>query len=340
MTRFGAKSSNDTIEASESNPGILEIATQAETNTGTDDVRAVTPAKLANYSGLGGGGAGVAVEEDGSEEGTGIDRFDFTTGLNVAVSGTQATISAAGGGGSGNISGAYDIEANTSYTDAGMSDEFDTDTLDAQWTVLSVNGATATTGTANPFVLQGTPGIYDLTTRAKGILLQPRSNQTTPLEGIIFRQADALASGESIVMSTVLPDSNHTPTASGVLIEMLFGVNSTFGDTGFLQFHVIRNDTTFILLATNTGTTIGTVNFGIAETGRRIYMRVSRVSNDYWFLYSFDGIAWSFVGRSASNSTTYTHTFVRAQAQQNSTYSPVFPVNWIRHVASTAYDLW
>ena len=42
--------------------------------------------------------SGVAVEEDGTQEGTGIDRFDFTTGLNVSVSGSQATISADGGG--------------------------------------------------------------------------------------------------------------------------------------------------------------------------------------------------------------------------------------------------
>jgi len=38
--------------ASETTAGIAEIATQAETNTGTDDTRIVTPAKLAGYSGL------------------------------------------------------------------------------------------------------------------------------------------------------------------------------------------------------------------------------------------------------------------------------------------------
>ena len=38
--------------ASESTAGIAEIATQTETNTGTDDARFITPAKLANYSGL------------------------------------------------------------------------------------------------------------------------------------------------------------------------------------------------------------------------------------------------------------------------------------------------
>lgn len=37
--------------ASESAAGTAEIATQAETNTGTDDLRIVTPAKLKNYAG-------------------------------------------------------------------------------------------------------------------------------------------------------------------------------------------------------------------------------------------------------------------------------------------------
>lgn len=40
-----------TGSASEGSAGIAEIATQSETDTGTDDARIVTPAKLANYSG-------------------------------------------------------------------------------------------------------------------------------------------------------------------------------------------------------------------------------------------------------------------------------------------------
>ncbi len=37
----------NTIDASETVPGVIELATQAEVNTGTDAVRAVTPATLA-----------------------------------------------------------------------------------------------------------------------------------------------------------------------------------------------------------------------------------------------------------------------------------------------------
>ena len=39
--------------ASESTAGIAELATQAETDAGTDDARIVTPLKLATYSGMG-----------------------------------------------------------------------------------------------------------------------------------------------------------------------------------------------------------------------------------------------------------------------------------------------
>ncbi len=48
FTQFGASVS----QATETSMGIAELATQAETNTGTDDLRIVTPLKLANYTGF------------------------------------------------------------------------------------------------------------------------------------------------------------------------------------------------------------------------------------------------------------------------------------------------
>jgi hypothetical protein len=44
--------SNIVPAATESARGTAELATQAETNTGTDDARIVTPLKLANYTGI------------------------------------------------------------------------------------------------------------------------------------------------------------------------------------------------------------------------------------------------------------------------------------------------
>ena len=48
FVQFGTTAS----QATETSAGIAELATQAETNTGTDDLRIVTPLKLASYTGF------------------------------------------------------------------------------------------------------------------------------------------------------------------------------------------------------------------------------------------------------------------------------------------------
>jgi len=47
----------DEVSATDAIEGIVELATQAEVDTGTDSTRVVTPSTLANYSGLGGSSA-------------------------------------------------------------------------------------------------------------------------------------------------------------------------------------------------------------------------------------------------------------------------------------------
>lgn len=85
--------------ASETVAGSIEIATQAETNAGTDDVRAITPLKLATYEGSLGGSAlfgnattGPFTIAHGVTLGTGrllVDITDATTGFPVLVDFTQ-----------------------------------------------------------------------------------------------------------------------------------------------------------------------------------------------------------------------------------------------------------
>lgn len=52
----------DVPNASDTQQGIIEIATQAEVDAGTDTSKAVTPDTLSNYPGLGGGGGGGGID--------------------------------------------------------------------------------------------------------------------------------------------------------------------------------------------------------------------------------------------------------------------------------------
>jgi hypothetical protein len=61
--------SRDVVPASETVAGVVELATQAEVDTGTDTTRVVTPATLASYTGLGGTPEGTAVLSTGETVG-------------------------------------------------------------------------------------------------------------------------------------------------------------------------------------------------------------------------------------------------------------------------------
>ena len=85
-------------QATEETLGGGEIATQAETDAGTDDLRIVTPKKLANYSGLGASGTYPYVlivdsKTAGSEGGTFTQGAWRTRDLNTEVQDDDALAS-------------------------------------------------------------------------------------------------------------------------------------------------------------------------------------------------------------------------------------------------------
>lgn len=88
-------------DASTTAKGIIEIATQGEVNTGTDAVRAVTPDTLANYTGLGGGGAVDSVD---GETGA-VDLTDNYAPLSHVGSGGGAHANAVAAGAAGFMTG-------------------------------------------------------------------------------------------------------------------------------------------------------------------------------------------------------------------------------------------
>lgn len=79
--------------ATETNPGIAEIATQGETDTGTDDTRFVTPLKLANFVGAGGFPGSFT-----DLTATGTVSFTGATGAIVMTSATASSFGTTGAG--------------------------------------------------------------------------------------------------------------------------------------------------------------------------------------------------------------------------------------------------
>lgn len=282
--------------ASETVAGIAEIATQGETDAGTDDARIVTPLKLANYSGL-------------------------------------------GGGGSGNISGAYDIEAG-SYTDAGMSDEFASGTLDAQWT-------TATSSGTIDFPGQPATARYDLGSRPGTLLIQP-AYSTSALQRSTFRQNDNVSSGESLVLSCALPYLAKFASTTYTFLGFLLSDSGTYPGTNWTLLRAVINLTTANSSAatvevTNQTGALRQVPIDLA-TSQRLYLRISRKTinsiDSFVWLFSVDGIAWTLLYQNTATNYTDLHLTCEVNQQSNPSIAPVFPVNWIRHVAATAHDLW
>ncbi len=74
---------NSAPAATETTAGVAEIATQAETDTGTDDARTITPLKLANWSGR--KRKAVAAFGDGSATSFNVDHNFNTKDVLVSV---------------------------------------------------------------------------------------------------------------------------------------------------------------------------------------------------------------------------------------------------------------
>lgn len=243
-------------------------------------------------------------------------------------------------GGSGNISGAYDIEAGT-YTDAGMSDEFTSGTLDAQWTTAVASGT---------IDFPGQPGSarYDLASRSGTLLLQPQFS-TSAAQTMTMRVAGTVANGESLVMSCALPFLGREATTAYTSVGFVLNSSTTSPPTGtYNELRVIRQDTS----TSSGGPAVQAIVTGVSQkvlatddaSSSRIYLRVTRktvASTDTLFwMYSVDGVSWTSVFSNTATAFTQLWIQTNTNTQSSGGISPVYAVNWIRHVASTAHDLW
>lgn len=287
----------------------------------------------------GGGGSAHTIKDEGSAMTQRANLNFIGAGVTVTDdagnSETEVTIP-----GGGNITGAYDIESG-SYSDAGMSDEFASGTLDAKWT------ASVSSGTID-FPGQPASSCYDLTSRPGTLLLQP-AYSTSTFQDITLRQADSLASGESLVLSCALPHQAKGTSNNYTLLGFYLNSSTTSYNTGtWNAFRILVN-------ASGIGSSAALVQM-ITDGGSqriypidnvvdgRCYLRVSRKTvnsiDSFVWLFSTDGVVWTLVWQSTAISHTHMWILSQTNTHTNPAISPVYPINWVRHVAATAHDLW
>lgn len=248
-----------------------------------------------------------------------------------AANTTIAAYRAGGGGESTNLTGAYDIEGDGSpaYTDAGMSDEFETDALDAQWTAVGASEGTASLTTANPAA-----SVYDPDTRTKGMLVQ------VDIAGSVsFRIDDILTNGEQIIASiSIASPGDATQVGNSQWVGLGVNDNDTDYDSGTWRAVFWDGGDSNRIIAHGSAGTLREVQ-AIGSTGVRSYFRILMTGGDLHYYHSFDGTVWSPLG--SESATGFTNVWVFFDGKGISyDNAPIHCVNWVRHVANTNFDPW
>jgi hypothetical protein len=242
----------------------------------------------------------------------------------------------AGTGSGAQITGAYDIETPGTYTDAGMSDEFASGTLDGQWTTISGTVGSVTyannTGSVSMTATPGT-GLYDLSTRPGTLLFQ--SDYTDQFAAY---QSTIPSSGEQIIVSMLIPEipsfANNAFTAG---ISFTSSTSSPESGTYARCYYDGSDVGAFKLF--DGSTLLGSVEQSFAPG--RWYMRAIRANSNIYFYVSRDGTIWAEVGVKPDTSMANFWIFMGHYAVPSALgIAPIGGFNWVRHVANTSFDPW
>jgi len=234
-----------------------------------------------------------------------------------------------GGSGSGGIAGAYDIEAGGSptYTDLGLSEEFESGTLNSNWTV-----AQGSSGSINPIgTVSG--AVYDLSGRSKGMLIQ--TDNTTNL---FQMRAAVIASGEQIIISLSIPDSPTTTNNAYVPRLAVSQTTTAFSGTR-TEMYLSGSGNSNIMWYPNAAQT---AVFNGGRFGARQYFRMVRSGNVFYGFFSVDGTSWVPLGGHTNSTAGYIWIMLGSSAAwtRQSGGDPIACVNWIRHVTYAGLDPW
>ena len=202
--------SRDIIPASETVAGVVELATQAEVDTGTDTTRVVTPDTLSNYSGF----------PTGTPEGTAVLSTGETGGTKFLREDGDGTCSwqAVAGGGLSNI-----IEDTTPQL-GGMLDVNGQAIGDGTLELLSftetgsavnhINVTNAATGNAPELAATGGDTNADLALSSKGT-----GEIIQTAEGTVQRNGNFATAGDAQSMTYVLRGSTTNATFTEIFLD-------------------------------------------------------------------------------------------------------------------------
>lgn len=226
------------------------------------------------------------------------------------------------------------LEGPAAYTDAGMSDEFDSGTLDAQWTVAGATSGTVSMVTANP-----ADSVYDLTSLPGTLLVMIK-----PAEMVTFRVDDFLADGEQVIvaMGYSFPGEASAQQNNAMHVGVGFNDNDTDKGAGndVQWLWDGAEDHRMFVANTDQGTVTGIIPHSTG-IGHRVYFRLARDSGSVHFWHSMDGIVWTSLNSSSTHVSTANNFWIfMGSTSATALHANIVAVHWVRHVANTSYLPW
>jgi hypothetical protein len=219
-------------------------------------------------------------------------------------------------------------------------DEFEAETLDAQWTAV-----TGTLGTVDLFET-GEVEKFDLTTRPGWMLMQAGSAADQKVE---LRQDWTLGDGESIVVAIAWAWATSDGETGITTNEQRLGIGLNDTDSGhdagayiYLAADVDVDSSRLLLYdgSTALASTKSTTDDSVAIAGGELtFLRISRIGTTYRGSISNDGMAWQpFGSKTIGTAPTNLWLFCESPSASQDPV-PIHAVYWVRQ-GTNALDPW
>lgn len=241
-------------------------------------------------------------------------KYNGSTWVNIAVPGSSASTVDF-------VVNAIDQVKSTTDT---IDDDFSETTLNGKWTVVGPTAGTVT--------LQGSnSNVYDLESMPGYLLMQHQYNSTAA-----FRQDYTLGDGESFI-AAFIPNYQHSRTVTNYEYQVGISINNS--DVGqqngdYWIFIVNPKETSDMASIDDyNGSVTRSSASHTLNAGEKIYLRLDRIGTTFYFLFSFTGETWTFLGSRNEPSITYDNIWIFSNTisdDSNVNLAPIQAWDWVR----------